>query len=91
MQEEKEAIRTEDIVDDAFTTEVVEEYLTVLGDPAALNTAWRVEQTMAVRPHPPPAPLPGLISAAVRGTRTILAAPVCSFTCLPRLLHVCVR
>jgi hypothetical protein len=27
----------------------MEEYLTVLGEPAALNTAWRVKETMQVR------------------------------------------
>lgn len=46
-QEEKEAIRTEDIVDDAFTTEVLEEAMITIGDPASLDTAWRVTQTMS--------------------------------------------
>jgi len=44
--EDVEPLRSEDIVDDAFTTEVMEEWLTTLGDPASLRTAWRVQPTL---------------------------------------------
>jgi hypothetical protein len=70
----KDTLKTEDVVPDAFTTEVrrmragstgiipaeashllyscpqvAEEFVTMLGEPGSLDTAWRVTQTLTVR------------------------------------------
>jgi len=42
----KDVLKTDDMVTDAFTTEAVEEYLTLFGDQSALSTAWRVSETL---------------------------------------------
>ncbi|GFH26835.1 AAA domain-containing protein, partial [Haematococcus lacustris] len=44
--DERDMIVTADIVEDAFTTDAMEEYMTTLGEPASLSTAWRVEDTL---------------------------------------------
>jgi len=43
VADKEDPIKTEDIADDAFTTENMEEFLVTLGDPASLSTAWRVQ------------------------------------------------
>ena len=40
------ACRTDEIADDAFTTEAVEEFLTIFGEPGSLRTAWRVQDNL---------------------------------------------
>lgn len=45
----KEVLNTADIPDDAFTTEVAEEALALMGDNASLGTAWRVRGTSYVQ------------------------------------------
>ncbi|KXZ53715.1 hypothetical protein GPECTOR_6g632 [Gonium pectorale] len=42
----KEKAKTEDMVDDAFTTEVVEEALALFGDANSVKTAWRTQETL---------------------------------------------
>ncbi|GIL84930.1 hypothetical protein Vretimale_9765 [Volvox reticuliferus] len=42
----KEKAKTEDMVDDAFTTEVVEEALALFGDANSVKTAWRTQDVM---------------------------------------------
>ncbi|KAG2495020.1 hypothetical protein HYH03_006952 [Edaphochlamys debaryana] len=42
----KEKAKTEDMVDDAFTTEVMEEALALFGDANAVKTAWRTQEVL---------------------------------------------
>ncbi|GLI67098.1 hypothetical protein VaNZ11_011303 [Volvox africanus] len=42
----KEKAKTEDMVDDAFTTEVVEEALALFGDANSVKTAWRTQDVL---------------------------------------------
>lgn len=39
-------LRTEDIPNDAFTTEVAEEAVQVFGDPVGTRTAWRTQENL---------------------------------------------
>ncbi|KAG2437047.1 hypothetical protein HYH02_011309 [Chlamydomonas schloesseri] len=42
----KEKAKTEDMVDDAFTTEVVEEAMALFGDANSVKTAWRTQEVL---------------------------------------------